>query len=59
MENGIVLGQLEQIRRERQKNEALLAMINKAVANLQYLAMMTGVDITDEVEENDYEKPEF
>ena len=38
----------EQLFEERRKNEALLSQFIKLNANVQYVAMMTDVDILDE-----------
>ena len=44
----------EQLMEERRKNEALLSELIKINANLQYVAMMTDVDINEE-EEREFE----
>ena len=38
----------EQLVEERRKNEALLSELIRVNANLEYVAMMTDVDINDE-----------
>lgn len=38
----------EQLREERRKNEALQAELNRANANLEYVAMMADVDLDEE-----------
>lgn len=38
----------EQLVEQRNKNEALLSQLIKVNANLEYVAMMTDVDINDE-----------
>lgn len=40
----------EQLMEERRKNEALLSELIKVNANLEYVAMMTDVEIDDEDE---------
>ena len=41
----------EQLREERQKNEVLTAQLAQANADLQYLAMMTDIDLGEEEDE--------
>ena len=46
----------DQLRQERRKNEALAAQIAKQQADLDYTAMMSGVDLDTETEvDNDDE----
>ena len=45
----------DQLRKERQKNQALAAQLSKARSDLDYVTMMTGVDIPELEEEEQYE----
>lgn len=40
----------EQLRNERKKNAELQNALNKAQANIDYIAIMSDIDIDDEVE---------
>lgn len=48
------IGIREQLLKERQKNSALREKLNKADADIEYLAMMSGVEMAQE-EERDNE----
>lgn len=45
------LGIREQLQRERRKNDALRAELLRTKANTDYIAMMTGVDVDEPVED--------
>lgn len=48
---------IEQIAEERRNIEAVLSDLNKAIADMEYMAMMSDIDLDeDEEEEEDAEK---
>lgn len=47
----IYLSLRDQLREERRKNEAMQSALETATANLDYIAMMTDVDLDEETEE--------
>lgn len=52
---GILKDTRKQLREERRKNELLTAKLNKAEADLAYLAMMTDVEL-EQLEEEEYDE---